>query len=105
MMKINLGNKLYPYGQYWKLYYRVHKVKNSNSTPYIIEEESPFLHRITTTASSLGNSETHDAHKGDLMGLFKIVKTVEGLCQYHKVEKGKITIASNDLNAIKKSMD
>eukprot|EP00957_Ditylum_brightwellii_P013064 986861-Ditylum_brightwellii.AAC.1 len=70
-----------------------------------IEGESPFWNRITATASSPGSSITHDAYRGELTGLIAIVKIIEGLCHYHKVEKGKITIACNVINAIKKAMD
>ena len=71
----------------------------------IIEGAENQKHRITATSTSPGEDNIQDAYRAELTGIYTIVTLVEGICEYHCINRGSITIACDGIEALKKAMD
>eukprot|EP00957_Ditylum_brightwellii_P035984 2726366-Ditylum_brightwellii.AAC.1 len=70
----------------------------------IIEGKQFNHHRITSTASTPGDMEFHDAYRAELTGIFMVTQIVDLICNRHGITEGKITLACDGLEALRKSM-
>eukprot|EP00957_Ditylum_brightwellii_P170124 12949595-Ditylum_brightwellii.AAC.1 len=60
--------------------------------------------RIYATALVPGQTNNHDAHRAELSGIYMVTQVVNSLCKLHNITEGKITLACDGLEAIRKSM-
>eukprot|EP00957_Ditylum_brightwellii_P132880 10133269-Ditylum_brightwellii.AAC.2 len=78
--------------------------KNNRSTvACIIEGKIPGLNSVSTTATTPGNLSVHDPYRGELTGIYATVAIVNELCELYSITEGKVVMACDGIEALKKS--
>eukprot|EP00957_Ditylum_brightwellii_P068969 5234216-Ditylum_brightwellii.AAC.1 len=60
--------------------------------------------RIYATTLVPGQTNKHDVYRAELSGIYMMTQVVNSLCKLHNITEGKITLACDGLEAIRKSM-
>eukprot|EP00957_Ditylum_brightwellii_P181177 13800561-Ditylum_brightwellii.AAC.1 len=77
---------------------------NHSAAACIIEDKIPGLNSVSATAITPGNLSVHDPYRGELTGIYATVVIVNELCQLYNITEGKVVMACDGIEALKKAM-